>query len=135
MMVSGALPWVRGALLFSAQIAGGIIAAGLNTCMLPGPIAVITTLSARTSVHQGLFIESFLISLLVSVILMLAAEKHATTRLAPVGIGLSLFAAELAGQWQISSFICSNWPSFAGVFFHRRISQPSQKLWAIGGHK
>jgi aquaporin rerated protein, other eukaryote len=77
---------------------GGIIAAGLNTCMLPGPVAVITTLSARTSVRQGLSIEAILTSLLVFVILMLAAEKHATIQLAPVGIRLALFAAELAGQ-------------------------------------
>jgi aquaporin related protein len=96
-MVSGALPWVRGCLLIPAQIAGAIIAAGLNTCMLPGPIAVITTLTNGTSVRQGLFIEAFLTSLLVFVILMLAAEKHATTHIAPVGIGLALFAAELAG--------------------------------------
>lgn len=97
MMVSGALPWVRGLLLIPAQIVGAIIAAGLNTCMLPGPIAVITTLTNGTSVRQGLFIEAFLTSLLVFVILMLAAEKHATTHIAPVGIGLALFAAELAG--------------------------------------
>lgn len=31
-------------------------------------------------------------------IFMLAAEKHKATFIAPVGIGLSLFVAELSGQ-------------------------------------
>ncbi len=39
----------------------------------------------------------FLTALLVFVILMLAAEKHNATFIAPVGIGLALFVAELAG--------------------------------------
>lgn len=39
----------------------------------------------------------FLTAELVFTIFMLAAEKHKGTFLAPVGIGLSLFIAELAG--------------------------------------
>ena len=39
----------------------------------------------------------FLTAELIFVILMLAAEKHKGTFLAPVGIGLALFIAELAG--------------------------------------
>jgi aquaporin related protein len=39
----------------------------------------------------------FLTAELVFTIFMLAAEKHKGTYLAPVGIGLSLFVAELAG--------------------------------------
>lgn len=39
----------------------------------------------------------FLTALLVFVILMLAAEKHYATFIAPIGIGLALFVAELAG--------------------------------------
>lgn len=41
----------------------------------------------------------FLTALLVFVILMLAAEKHQATFIAPVGIGLALFVAELAGVY------------------------------------
>jgi len=63
--------------------------------MLPGPIAVVTTLSPGTSIAQGIFIEAFGTCLLVFVILMVAAEKHETTPLAPVAIGLALFVAEL----------------------------------------
>lgn len=40
----------------------------------------------------------FLTAGLVFTIFMLAAEKHKGTFLAPVGIGLALFIAELAGK-------------------------------------
>jgi len=63
--------------------------------MLPGPLVVVTRLSEGTSVAQGVFIEAFGTCLLVFVILMLAAEKHETTPLAPVGIGMALFVGEL----------------------------------------
>ena len=59
--------------------------------------AVNTTLGPWTSTAQGLFIEMFLTCELVFVILMLAAEKSKTTFMAPIGIGLALFVAELAG--------------------------------------
>lgn len=39
----------------------------------------------------------FLTAELVFTIFMLAAEKHKGTFLAPIGIGLALFIAELAG--------------------------------------
>ena len=42
-------------------------------------------------------IEMFLTAELVFTIFMLAAEKHKGTFIAPVGIGLALFIAELAG--------------------------------------
>ncbi|OAP64005.1 hypothetical protein AYL99_03232 [Fonsecaea erecta] len=91
------LPWVRGLLLFPSQILGGIVAAALVRCMLPGPLVVGTTLSNDTTPAQGVFIEMFLTSLLVFTILMLAAEKHYATFMAPVGIGLALFVGMMAG--------------------------------------
>ncbi len=57
-----------------------------------------TLLADGTSTAQGLFIEMFLTAELVFVVLMLAAEKSKDTFLAPVGIGLALFVAELAGE-------------------------------------
>lgn len=99
MMVCGALPVMRGLFLIPAQLVGGIVAAALVQCMLPGPLAVITNLTNGTSIAQGLFIEMFLTALLVFVILMLAAEKSSATPIAPVGIGLALFTAELAGVY------------------------------------
>ena len=66
--------------------------------MFPGPLAVQTVLSSGTSIAQGLFIEMFLTAELVFAVLMLAAEKTKATFIAPVGIGLALFVAELAGK-------------------------------------
>ncbi|KAJ4309611.1 Aquaporin-1, partial [Neodidymelliopsis sp. IMI 364377] len=101
MCLIGALPWIRGFLLFFVQILGGITAAALVACMFPheGKINVRTSLGGGTSVVQGLFIEMFLTAQLVFTIFMLAAEKHKGTFIAPVGIGLALFIAELTGVY------------------------------------
>ncbi|KAH0841284.1 Aquaporin-1 [Fonsecaea pedrosoi] len=93
----GAVPFVRGALVFIAQMLGAMASAGVVKALFPGPLAVTTSLSGGTNKAQGLFIEMFLTAQLVFTIFMLAAEKHKGTFLAPVGIGLSLFIAELAG--------------------------------------
>lgn len=86
MCLIGALPWVRGALLFVTQLFGGMAAAGLVQCMFPGELNVRTMLGGQTSVTQGLFIEMFLTAQLVFTIFMLAAEKHKGTFIAPVGM-------------------------------------------------
>ncbi|KAI9842637.1 MAG: hypothetical protein M1837_007004 [Sclerophora amabilis] len=93
--LAGGLPWIRGGLLFIPQMLGGMVAAGLVACMFPGPLMVATTLSEGTSTAQGLFIEAFLTFLLMITVLFLAAEKTKATFIAPVGIGLALFVAEL----------------------------------------
>ncbi|KAE9975252.1 hypothetical protein EG328_003292 [Venturia inaequalis] len=96
--LSGNLPYIRGLILVPFQLFGAMSAAGAVSALFPGPInAVQTTLSPHTSKLQGLIIEMFLTSLLVFMILMLAAEKTKVTFLAPLGIGLSLFTALLAG--------------------------------------
>jgi len=46
---------------------------------------------------QGVFLEMFLTVELMYTVLMLAAEKSKDTYLAPIGIGMSLFVAEIAG--------------------------------------
>ncbi|CAG8952864.1 hypothetical protein HYFRA_00007578, partial [Hymenoscyphus fraxineus] len=98
LVLSGCLPPVRGLILFPAQILGAIAAAGLVKGMFPGPISLVnTTLREGTSITQGLFIEMFLTCLLIITVLMLAAEKSKDTFIAPVGIGLALFVAEIAG--------------------------------------
>jgi aquaporin related protein len=86
-------------LLAVAQILGGITAAAVVSCLFPGPLTVRTSLGGGTSVTRGLFIEMFLTAELVFTIFMLAAEKHKGTFIAPVGIGLSLFIAELTGVY------------------------------------
>jgi aquaporin related protein len=95
MVITGTLPPLRGLLLFPPQMLGGMVAAGLVSCMFPGPLAVETTLTSGTSAAQGVFIEMFGTAELVFTVLMLAAEKSKATFIAPVGIGLALFVAEL----------------------------------------
>jgi aquaporin related protein len=75
----------------------GICAAAVIQAILPGPLNVSTTLGSGVSATRGVFLEMFLTSLLVFTIFMLAAEKHKATYLAPIGIGLALFVAELVG--------------------------------------
>lgn len=85
MCLIGALPWLRGSLLFVTQILGGIVASALVSCMFPGPLNVQTELGGGTSIVRGLFIEMFLTTQLIFTIFMLAAEKHKGTFIAPVG--------------------------------------------------
>jgi aquaporin rerated protein, other eukaryote len=84
MCLVGALPWIRGVLLTIAQILGALIAAAVVQAVFPGKLKVQTALSSETSVVQGFLIETFLTFQLVITILMLAAEKHAATFIAPV---------------------------------------------------
>ncbi|KAL9598564.1 MAG: hypothetical protein Q9219_004395 [cf. Caloplaca sp. 3 TL-2023] len=99
MMVVGAVPWLRGCLVIVSQLTGGIAAAAVVSALYPGKLNVRTALNAGTTYAQGLFIEMFLTAELVFTIFMLAAEKHKGTFIAPVGIGLSLFIAELSGVY------------------------------------
>lgn len=95
MMLVGAMGYIRGSMVIVSQIIGGIAAAAVVKGLTPGPLSVSTSLSPGTTVVQGLFIEMFLTAQLVFTIFMLAAEKHRGTFIAPIGIGLSLFIAEL----------------------------------------
>ncbi|KAK8865956.1 hypothetical protein IAR55_001105 [Kwoniella newhampshirensis] len=99
MVLVGALAPLRGALLTFSQILGGITGAAIIQAITPGTLNVRTTLGGGTSIVQGLFIEMFLTSLLMLAILLLAAEKHKATFIAPIGIGLALFVAELLGVY------------------------------------
>lgn len=99
MVLAGTLPPVRGLILFPAQLLAGMCAAGLVQAMFPGDITLTnTTLSPGTSIAQGVFIEMFMTTELVFVVLMLAAEKSKDTFIAPVGIGLALFVAMMGGM-------------------------------------
>lgn len=93
----GGLPAIRSAVVVVSQLLAGIAAAGIVSALFPGPLTVNTTLGGGASTAQGLFIEMFLTAELVFVIIMLAAEKHKGTYLAPVGIGTAFFLAELTG--------------------------------------
>lgn len=133
MVITGALPLVRGILLLPAQFLGGIVAAALVRCMFPGPLVVNTTLAEGVTPAQGVFIEMFLTSLLVFAILMLAAEKHLATFLAPVGIGIALFVAMIAGKSlpMTSCKICADVLRRRALY--RCLIEPSSQLWP--GHR
>jgi aquaporin related protein len=99
--IAGKLSWLRTLFLIPAQLLASMVAGGLVKAMFTNgtPIANINTiLVSGTSIAQGLFIEMFLTTELVFVILMLAAEKSKDTFMAPIGIGLALFVAELSGK-------------------------------------
>lgn len=82
-----------------AQLAGGIAGAGLVAALTPfgGADTVTTTLGPGVNIGQGLFIEAFLTASLVLTVLFLAAEKHRSTHMAPIGIGLIVLACHLFG--------------------------------------
>ncbi|GAA5910421.1 uncharacterized protein JCM6883_003000 [Sporobolomyces salmoneus] len=96
---AGAISPTRAAILTVVQIAGGITGAAIIQAILPGTLNCRTTLTAGMSVARGLFLEMFLTSMLMLAILLLAAEKSKATFLAPIGIGLALFIAELLGVY------------------------------------
>ena len=95
LVLIGAVPPVRGLLVFPAQILGGIAASGVVSGLFPGPLLVNLSLGAGTSIVQGLFIEMFLTIEFLVVIFMLAVEKHRATFLAPLGIGMTLFICHM----------------------------------------
>jgi aquaporin rerated protein, other eukaryote len=99
MVLIGAISVVRGILLFVTQIVGAIIAAYVTQALFTGALNVSTTLSATTTIAQGVIIEMLLTAMLCFTIFMLAAEKHQGNFIAPVGIGLALFIAELTGRF------------------------------------
>ena len=100
MVLIGAISIVRGVLLFIIQLVAGIVAAYIVKALFQGDLAVSTTLGGGTTIAQGVIIEMILTAQLVFTIFMLAAEKHQGNFIAPVGIGLSLFIAELVGKSQ-----------------------------------
>ncbi|TQW00369.1 aquaporin [Cordyceps javanica] len=99
LVLIGGLGPVRALIVFVAQIFGATTAAALVRALFPVKLQIATALGGNTSVAQGVWIEAFLTAELVFTIIMLAAEKHKGTFLAPIGIGLSLFIAEMTGVY------------------------------------
>ena len=95
LFLCGAISWYRSIILCIVQFAAAIAAAGISQLVVPGGINARTKLGSTCSLAQGFFIEMFCTSLLMFAIYMLAGEKHKATFIAPVGIGLALFLAEL----------------------------------------
>ncbi|QSZ33994.1 hypothetical protein DSL72_005574 [Monilinia vaccinii-corymbosi] len=93
----GAIDFTRCVLLCIAQCAGGIAASAMAYGLYNGGLHTGTTLKPGMSPAQGVIVEMILTCQLCFTVLMLAAEKHEATFLAPLGIGLSVFIGQLAG--------------------------------------
>ena len=93
--LAGVITWHRAALLTIAQCIGAILGAALVLGLLPGDLYSVARLGSGTSIVQGVFLEAICTFLLMLAVLFLAAEKSKATFLAPIGIGLALFVAEL----------------------------------------
>jgi aquaporin rerated protein, other eukaryote len=128
LMLTGIVPWFRGALLIITQLVAGIVAAYLVAYMFPTIFRAETTLNHNTSLVQGLFIEVFLTAQLVMAIFMLAAEKSKSTFIAPVGIGLAFFVCELVGVYYTGgslnparslgpAIVNNNFPSYHWIYW------------------
>ncbi|KAI0153957.1 aquaporin-like protein [Pestalotiopsis sp. NC0098] len=97
---AGGLPWIRAVFLIPMQLIASMCAGGVVEAIFPGRIAGVNTLlGPNVNTAQGLFAEMFFTSYLVFVILMLAIEKSRVTFIAPIGIGLALFVAEIPGVY------------------------------------
>ncbi|KZT64590.1 aquaporin-like protein [Daedalea quercina L-15889] len=99
LFLNGIIGPLRFVLYCIAQLAGGIVAAAIVLALTPGPLLSNTVLADGVNVAQGVFIEMFITAALVLSVLMLAAEKHAATPFAPVGIGLTSFVCHLWGVY------------------------------------
>ncbi|KAH0496312.1 hypothetical protein TgHK011_003683 [Trichoderma gracile] len=97
LVLVGAVKPLRALYIFPSQLIAAIAAAAVTDGLLPGALGVTNGLGSGTSVVQGLFIEMFLTAQLVLTVYFLAVEKHRATFLAPVGIGVSVFIAHMAG--------------------------------------
>ena len=130
MVLIGAIGIIRGILLFITQIIGGIIAAYLVQVLFTGALNVSTKPATTTSDAQAVIIEMLLTAELCFTIFMLAAEKHAGNFIAPVGIGLALFIAELVGMTlKYTSAIDFFLIPRCRCFLDRWIAKPSALLW------
>jgi len=79
MLMTKSITFVRAFLLLSAQMAGAMFSSFIVSVLFPASFNVRTTLSAQTSLVQGVFIEATLTAELVFTIFMLAKEKHRAT--------------------------------------------------------
>lgn len=84
----------------------------------------------------------FLTTLLVFTVFMLAAEKHAANFIAPLGIGLALFVAQLFGTYYTGSsvnptrsfgpaVVTGDFSSYHWIYWvsHKKMEMPSERHW------
>ncbi|KAK2740050.1 Aquaporin-2-like protein 2 [Colletotrichum kahawae] len=92
--------------LFNPALLAALAAGGLVQCMFPWDVGETNTvLATNVSISQGVFIEMFLASQLMFVVLMLAAEKQKATYLAPIAIGIAVFGIMICGGYYTGASI------------------------------
>lgn len=127
MALIGAISWFRCLLLSVAQTVATIAASYIVYALFNGGLNVGVGLGGGTSNAQGVIIEMLLTAQLAFTIFMLAAEQHEATHLAPVGIGLSLFLAELIGKCTTTDDIVLA-DLYTGVFWTGGAVNPARAL-------
>jgi len=130
-LLIGQIEFRRFALYVVAQLMGGISASAIIHGLSPGPVLFRNKLGKNINLAQGVFIEMFCSAILMLAILMLAAEKHKATPIAPIGISMTLFAchtfalpftgasmnpARSFGPAVIGGFERSHWVYWVGPF-------------------
>ena len=128
----GAMPPLKGVILVVAQLVGGIAAAGLAQAMLPGDLAVNTSLGGGINTAQGFFLEAFLTFELTLTIYMLAVEKvsNQTSFLTPLSLlgggnaNPAFFAAPSYIHGPYRYWSCPICRASRGYLLHRRIFEP-----------
>jgi len=132
----GGLGTARTIVVVISQFVAGICAAAVVSALFPGPMTVATTLGGGANKAQGLFIEMFLTAQLVFVIIMVAAEKHKSTYLAPIAIGITFFLCELIGMltvcFALLGFSCWLLTRNSRRLFHRRLLESGSLPRASG---
>ncbi|RFN42907.1 hypothetical protein FIE12Z_12689 [Fusarium flagelliforme] len=144
LMLVGAVKPLNGIMIIPTQLVAAIAAAGVTDGLLPGPLGVANALENGTSITQGLFIEMFLTGQLVLTVYFLAVEKHRSTFLAPIGIGISVFIAHIAatnwtgtsinparsfGPAVITGFVGYHWIYWLGPFMGSLLAFAVYKLF------
>lgn len=134
MVMVKAISYTRAIILLIMQLAGAIFSSYIVGVLFSTPFNVRTTLSSETSIARGIFIEAVLTAELVFTIFMLAKEKHKATFMAPVGIGLALFVAELCGVFYTGGRHVSHRLLFLVTKLTVTQPQPSSILRSLRGH-
>jgi aquaporin related protein len=92
--VVGLIKWQRAVHSVLAQLLAGVASAFVVSALLPGPLPVATVLEPSTSITRGLFLEAFMTTQLILVILLVPAGAAK-----PMYIGFTLFAAEICSVY------------------------------------
>ncbi len=95
LVLTKSITWYRAAVIVIAEFVAAILASAVLNLILPGGLNARTTIAPGMLLSHAFTIELILTAQLTMVVFMLAIERHKSTHLASVGIGLSLFISAL----------------------------------------